>query len=139
MKTTDLGETRYVGAIPVRTELTVPTNPPPDIGWTVTVYDGCEVYPAPIGYQLGDGSLSWTSQPEPITFKEGLQPGDLVLFWGWVGTVHQGDDGSMTVRTPSGTTGLLSWDKDDRHCWTCTGVISASAIKALMVRGNNDE
>ena len=103
-----------------------------ETGWTCNgIYNGTEVYPVPLGWTFGE---PWPDHysPDPITFKEGLQPGDVITFWGVPGTVEETSTG-LLVRTPSGTVGLLYWNEDDRHCWTCGGVYSASALRLIQM------
>lgn len=92
--------------------------------FTVTEYVGCEV-------------TKLDKPGELIREKEGLKPGDkIVVDWNpplrFEGTVIV--DKEDTYIDCGATRGILAFDKDERHCWVCTGLYNLAAIERLDIR-----
>lgn len=109
-----------------REALEIPPPKEPDkVGWTVREYrGGAEVY------RVVDGK----TVEEPISDRDGLKAGDVVacpsLFGYFAAKIEVFSDGRVTA-TNGNHMGILEFDRDDRHCWTCAGTVNLAGLKRL--------
>jgi hypothetical protein len=125
-----IGEPEFVGAFPVRTELTVlPADPPgrAPLGWTVSCYQGTEVFK--------EGA------PEtPLTRLEDIRPGDKLIVTTLVGRYLMTatlDEQHELFADSEGMVADLQFDMDDRHCWVSTYGVNKRAFAKLSGRGGS--
>lgn len=96
-------------------------------GWTCDCKIGVEVYPCPSGEepQTPEGWAEWLEDADPLTHESELQPGTKVMFQSLFGglvvakVIEVGDgDGVRLMADSGGSIYNLTFDADDRHCWT---------------------
>jgi len=118
---------------PAKTEVAVlgADEPKRTLGWTVREYLGSEIYK-----RASDGSVNLT----PLTAQEDIQEGIEVLV-PWLSggympmTVAIDDDGGFFGRGGS-CIAAFEFDTDDRHCWTCGGIINTKGLRKLELHGD---
>jgi len=114
-----------------------------DIKWQVREYIGAEVLTTPpdLTFEKAQRHTNWPEgfKPEPIREESGIREGTVILLptiGGYaVAQVHvergPEDDYTYYAQTPGGMMGLLEWDADDRHAWTCGGTANLKAIQKM--------
>lgn len=118
--------------MPVQDDITVlPADDPnrPRLGFIVKEYMGSEVYK-----RRPDGSVD-----TEITLKnlDDLKVGDeLAIPWLTGGyalmEVHRGEDGKLFAQGQPHIA-VLEFDVDDRHCWTCGGIVNTRGLEKLSI------
>jgi len=100
------------------------------LGWTIKEYHGSPVYK-----RQPDGSVDTET-----TFKnlDDLKEGDeLAIPWltgGYVlMTVQRGVYGEVFAQGQPHIA-VLEFDKDDRHCWTCGGIVNLRGLERLEIQ-----
>jgi hypothetical protein len=118
-------EPKFMGRVPIRPELEVIPEDPnrPKLNWIVKDYVGHEVY------RYSHGRV-WTKAT--LTNRDDLKPGDQIATVALLGgylllTVVKDNDGELYGDSDN-TIGMLEFDKDDRHCWVCTGHINKRGL-----------
>jgi hypothetical protein len=95
------------------------------LSWTVREYIGSEIYKFDSDQQI---------IKEPLIYKDDLQIGMVVAvptFFGYAKTII---DKNFQATSEGGKwTYILEFDKDDRHCWICSGSINLASIKKLKI------
>lgn len=115
-------EPEFIGKIPVRTELTVlSADTPKDrtVGWTVTCYDGGEVY-------LKD------AEGVNLTTATSIKKGDKVIVPSLIGYIEMTvtSRGKKKGRAESeNTLAYLDFAKDERECWTSSMTVNKKLLK----------
>jgi hypothetical protein len=118
-----VGEPEYLGALPIRSEITVlPADPPgrAPVGFTVFEVNGGEVYKP-------------NRQGQPLTRREDIQPGDELIVPTLVGTYKMTailDDDSVLWAQAGTLLANLEYD-GERRGWVSSFSINALAVKAL--------
>jgi hypothetical protein len=80
------------------------------LNWVIREYNGCEVYRPGKDY--------------PLLNKDDLKVGDKIDCWGSIAEVT-----GLTTAKSEHVIFMLEFDKDDRHCWVCNGVINMRGIE----------
>jgi hypothetical protein len=147
-----IGEKEYVGAFPIRQDITVikpdkPEKPEkPMVGWYIYEVNGIELY------KLSDYAQKKLSFKEMFSFKgfprykngklrfhrrvyeeDGIKVGDRVLvtdlFGTYFGTIDEYESGTLYAISDNGNHIVLEFSKDHRKCWVCTAAINPSVYK----------
>lgn len=120
-------EPEFVGAMPIRSEIEIL---PADecktfkLGWTCNMYSGSEVFKFCVNGNVID---------VPLTKHSDLKPGTLIYAPTLVGSVkavvERDKDGKLIAVSESGKTLiLLTFNGDDRHCWTTDCAINVACL-----------
>lgn len=110
----------------------VPSEKPPLIKWQCWEYVGVEVF-----HWVDDLPETVNPLTDLPTIKErdGIKHGDLLIVGsvlGWVKARAYLADGSLTAKSDNGSMlYILEFDRDARHCWTCSGSGNLAALKKL--------
>lgn len=99
---------------PIKTDIEVlPADKaePLKLNWIIKEYIGTEIY------KFGTEN--------PIINKDDLKVGDEVDCWGCKAKVI---GLSYAISESGDTEFMLSFDRDDRHCWVCDGIINMRGI-----------
>lgn len=109
------------------------------ITWMTQVYSGVEISKGPPGVTLSQlKAQPWMPgfEPKPVRGKSDLKEGDVILVPSMFskgrhfGTFHIDREGRPYFLSHGGSlSGMLEWDLDDRHCWTCAGLMNLQGIK----------
>ena len=97
------------------------------IGFTVHEYMGVEVFP------FVNGEIDKNPFINESDIYEGMDlaiPG--LMGWFHIMKVHKDENGNFYAKTEN-ILASLKFNSDERHCWTCSGLINIKAIKKLYL------
>lgn len=111
-------EPEFIGEFKPRQDIEIlPADAPKDmkIGWYTQTYMGCEVYKD-------------LETKQPLLSYNDIQPGDVIY-----AAFITGGYAKVTVKDKkTGETDsnlyMLDFDTDDRHCWTCGGIVNKKLL-----------
>ena len=113
-------------------------KPKTEIKWQCYEYIGVEILRAPPGMtqeELVGAKIPEGFTPEPITEREGIEEGSVVLIPGLFGDIgvyriQTMSDGQLCGRS-GGCAAFLDYAPDERKSWVCVGMGNLDAIRRL--------